>query len=308
MIVYRELQTLEKDLGFSIKTLYSISNSLHKHYSTACVPKRDGTQRKLSVPDKLLKSIQRKIVKTILIYEPTSIYATAYKFGSSIQKNALPHVSKNKILKIDISNFFDNIYYTKVKEKAFPSTRFSPKVQILLTMLCYYNDRLPQGAPSSPIISNIILRDFDNEIGNWCQERNISYTRYCDDMTFSGDFNEHELLNFVRNKLFENHFLINKNKIIIARQNRQQNVTGIVVNKKLNLSSTYKKDIRQAIYYCNKYSVESHLKIKNIKLSKHEYLHSLLGKINHLINTCPNDKNAINYKNNVLKLLKDSKI
>ena len=99
MIVYRELQTLEKDLGFSIKTLYSVSNSLNKHYSTACVPKRDGTQRKLSVPDKLLKSIQRKIVNTILIYEPISNYATAYHYGSSIQKNALPHVSKNKILK-----------------------------------------------------------------------------------------------------------------------------------------------------------------------------------------------------------------
>lgn len=308
MIVYRELQTLEKDLGFSIKTLYSVSNSLHKHYSTACVPKRDGTQRKLSVPDKLLKSIQRKIVNTILIHEPISIYATAYKFGSSIQKNALPHINKSKILKLDILNFFNNIYYSKVKDLVFPKERYSSKVRILLTMLCYYDDILPQGAPSSPIISNIILRDFDNEIGNWCKERNISYTRYCDDMTFSGNFNEYELLNFVRNKLFENHFLINKNKIIIARQNRQQNVTGIVVNKKLNLPTVYKKEIRQAVYYCKKHGIESHLKAKNIKLTKKEYLQSLLGKINHLINTCPNDKNATNYKNDILKFLKDSKV
>ena len=88
MIVYRELKSIEKDLGFSAKTLYALSNNIYKHYHNAFVPKRDGTERKLSVPDFILKKVQRSIADNLLAYYPISRFATAYRFGYNVQKNA----------------------------------------------------------------------------------------------------------------------------------------------------------------------------------------------------------------------------
>ena len=82
MIVYKELSSIEKDLGYPAKTLYGLSNNLEKHYHNVFIPKSDGTKRKLSVPDLILKNVQRSIVDNILAYYPISKYATAYKVGS----------------------------------------------------------------------------------------------------------------------------------------------------------------------------------------------------------------------------------
>ena len=101
MIVYRELKTLGKDLGFPVKTLFALSNNIEKHYHDAFIPKSDGTKRKLSVPDKILKMVQKSIADNILAYYPVSKYAYAYTYGCNVQKNAAPHVGKKKILKLD---------------------------------------------------------------------------------------------------------------------------------------------------------------------------------------------------------------
>ena len=77
MIVYKELSSIEKDLGYPVKTLYGLSNNLEKHYHNVFIPKSDGTKRKLSVPDLILKSVQRAIADNILAHYPVSKYATA---------------------------------------------------------------------------------------------------------------------------------------------------------------------------------------------------------------------------------------
>lgn len=120
MIVYRELSSLEQDLGIPAKTLYAVSNQLGRHYQEVLIPKRDGSTRKLFVPDKLLKHIQRRICDTLLVPIPISRYATAYHYGSSVLKNAQPHVGAPVILKLDILHFFDSIRYCHVKDSAFP--------------------------------------------------------------------------------------------------------------------------------------------------------------------------------------------
>lgn len=171
MIVYRELRSIEKDLGFSARTLYGLSNSLEKHYHTVYIPKSDGSKRKLSVPDLILKSVQRSIADNILTQYPVSKYAKAYKPGSSVQKNARPHIGKKKILKLDIEGFFDHILYSHVKDIVFNEEKYSDSVRILLTILCYHNDSLPQGAPTSPAVTNIIMYDFDETVGAFCDEK-----------------------------------------------------------------------------------------------------------------------------------------
>lgn len=143
------------------------------------LPKPDGGCRVLSVPDPLLKMIQRRIVRVLLAPMPVSPYAMAYRYGTGTVRNAALHAGRPAVLKLDIRHFFDSILYASVKEAAFPAEIYGEPLRILLTILCYYREGLPQGAPSSPAISNLVMRTFDDEAAAWCRRRAIRYTRYC---------------------------------------------------------------------------------------------------------------------------------
>ena len=300
MIVYTEFRSIEQDLGIPIKTLFSVSNSLSSHYKRVKIPKKNGSFRELSVPDEILKKIQTAIARKILAYEPISQYAQAYKTGASVQRNASHHVGKKKILKLDIKHFFDSILYSTVKDKCFPAERFSEPIRILLSMLCYNRESLPQGAPSSPIITNIIMRDFDEKVGEFCDERNISYTRYCDDMTFSGDFNEKEVIALVKQELKKLGLFLKNRKTAVIPNAKRQTVTGIVVNEKINLTKEYKKKIRQEMHYITKFGLDEHLK-RIGETDKKKYLLSIKGRIAFVLQTTPNDKEFLEYKSLLTK-------
>ena len=218
MIVYRELSSLERDLGVPASTLYAVSNALERHYHTVSLPKPDGGCRVLSVPDPLLKMIQRRIVRVLLAPMPVSPYAMAYRYGASVVRNAAQHVGRPAVLKLDIRHFFDSILYASVKEAAFPAEIYGEPLRILLTILCYPRDGLPQGAPSSPAISNLVLRTFDDETAAWCRDRKIRYTRYCDDLTFSGSFEPEAVIAFVREQLRKRGFFLNEKKRCLFRR------------------------------------------------------------------------------------------
>ena len=303
MIVYTELKSVEQDLGISAKTLFSVSNSLSSHYKRVKIPKKNGSFRELSVPDEVLKKIQRAIVQKILVYEPISKYAQAYKTGASVQRNASHHVGKKKILKLDIKHFFDSILYSTVKDKCFPAERFSEPIRILLSMLCYNREALPQGAPSSPIITNIIMRDFDEKVGDFCRERNIIYTRYCDDMTFSGDFDEKPIIEFVKTALFECGYLLNSKKTTVVSSSGRQVVTGVVVNEKLTVPAEYKAKIRQEVYFCKKFGVENHLEHIHYTEDAKSYLQSLLGRVSFVLQTEPGEQEFLEYKTYLIEIL-----
>lgn len=301
MIVYRQLDSIEQDLGFSAKTLYGLSNNISAHYHDAFIPKSDGTKRKLSVPDYILKKVQKSILDNILAYYPVSRYACAYTYGSSVQKNALPHVGKKKVLKLDIEGFFDHILYSTVKDIVFFKEKFSEPIRILLSMLCYCKDALPQGAPTSPAITNIIMRDFDEKVGEYCEEKGVSYTRYCDDMTFSGDFDEAPIIEFVKNELKNYGLFLKNRKTVVIPQTKRQVVTGIVVNEKLNLTKEYKKKVRQEMHYIQKFGLDEHLK-KIGECDRQKYVNSLKGRIAYILQTIPDDKEFVKYRKIASKL------
>ena len=295
MIVYKELASIEHDLGFSAKTLYGLSNNPEKHYHNVFIPKSDGSKRNLSVPDLILKKVQRSIADNILMQYPISRYAQAYKPGSSIQRNAQPHIGKKKLLKLDIEGFFDHILYSQVKDIVFYEEKFSEPIRILLTMLCYYKESLPQGAPTSPAITNIIMYDFDETVGAFCNKKKISYTRYCDDMTFSGEFNEKEIINFVRNELSKLGLHLKNRKTAVVPSTKRQCVTGIVVNEKMNITMDYKKKLRQEMYYIKKFGLDEHLNQCGIS-DKQKYVLSLRGRIAFVLQTVPNDREFLEYQ------------
>lgn len=102
MIVYWTVSALSHDLGIAARTLYAVSNNVARHYHAVQIPRRDGTYRRLSIPDEALKRIQRAICAHLLVYMPVSPYATAYRVGGSIFRNAAPHTGKTKVLRLDI--------------------------------------------------------------------------------------------------------------------------------------------------------------------------------------------------------------
>jgi len=289
MIVYRELSSLEQDLGISAKTLYAVSNNLGNHYHKVKLPKKNGGYRNLSVPDEVLKFIQKQITEVLLIHMPVSRYAKAYRFGCSPLRNAKHHVGKQMVLKLDILHFFDSIRYSTVKDQVFPAEIYAEPLRILLTMLCYHKDALPQGAPSSPAITNIILYPFDELVGKWCRERGIAYTRYCDDMTFSGSFEPAEVIRFVRPELKKMGFLLNEQKTKLQYPSQRQTVTGIVVNEKLSIPADYRRKLRQELHYCKTFGIRDHLQKIGLELPEEKYRMQLLGKVNYVLQMHPDD-------------------
>lgn len=304
MICYRELATVEKDLGVPLRTLFAVSNNITFHYKTVKIPKKNGSIRVLTVPDHMLKSIQRKILNKMLVYRPVSRYATAYKFCSSLVKNAAPHVGKSKILKLDISSFFDNVLFSQVKQYVFPEEIYSEPIRILLSILCYKGDGLPQGAPTSPAISNIILYDFDERVGAMCEEKGISYTRYCDDMTFSGEFDENEIIATVKKELLKYGLFINAAKTSTVCSGSRQNVTGIVVNEKLNTEKSYRAKIRKEVYFIKKFGVRAHIEKIGCECTPREYLSGLLGRVAFVLSVTPQNSEMLEYKKFIIELLK----
>ena len=296
-IIYRELSSLEKDIGVSARALYTLSYRRDRHYRTVFVPKGNGEKRELHVPDKFLKTVQKRIAETILFDEPVSVYAKAYRKGGSVFENAKEHIGKPFLLKLDIRHFFDHIIYPIVKEKVFSAERFSEQNRILLSVLCVYKDALPQGAPSSPVISNIIMRDFDDAVGKWCSKRNISYTRYCDDMTFSGEFDSSEVIDFVKKELWKMRFYLNGKKTVLLKKGQRMKVTGVIVNEKLNVSKDYRKKLRQELYYCRKFGIAEHLERNKIAAEPEKYAKKLFGKVNFVLQADPENEEMKEYRN-----------
>lgn len=310
---------LEKEKYFSC--LYSVSNHTEQHYQVIKMKKKNGGVRRLSVPDFLLGRIQKNILHHVLYEFPVSAYATAYKPGYSMEKNAEPHVGKKQILQLDIRDFFDNISFVLVYQYAFPAVYYPPAIRTILADLCCFRDVLPQGAPTSPAVSNLVMRPFDDYMGKWCEERQIHYTRYCDDLTFSGDFDWREVKNKVKGFLGVYGFELNEKKTKISRKSVRQTVTGIVVNEKPQVGRDYRRKLRAEIYYCGKYGVESHLSrcgedtkiCADIKENMTEitqevcihYLQQLLGKVNYILQVNPEDAEFLEKRELVKKLLSD---
>lgn len=286
-----------------LNILYTISNKIERNYKIYKIKKHNGSNRTIYSPNNILKSIQKNILKNILNERKISKYAKAYHKGTCLKDNAYPHLNKKIILKLDIIDFFENIEYPTIYNTCFNEAYFPKSIGHLLTFLCTYESRLPQGAPTSSYISNLVMKEFDEEIGAWCKKNNIDYTRYSDDMTFSGDFNPSQLITKVRKMLYKLNLKINNKKIRVISNSQQQNVTGIVVNKKLQISSKYRNIIRQSIYYIKKYGLENHLSKINYLDKSSKYLNSLYGKTLYVLSVDPTNKEFIEYKKYLKELI-----
>ena len=266
-------------LGTGRKSLFDLLRYTDREYRTVNIKKKNGGGRTLHVPSPQLKRLQTVILRHILNVLPASRYATAYKEGAQLMDNALPHVGKRYLLKLDITDFFGSIRFDQVYRAAFNANYFSKQIGLMLTRLCCRQDVLPQGAPTSPALSNLVMKNFDNNMGAWCAKRGISYTRYCDDMTFSSDKPLYHVYEKARAMLEEMGFQLNEKKTRFVTGSSRQSVTGLTVNEKVSVSREYKRELRQELYYLLKFGD-----------SPVSHCQRLMGKLNFVLQVEPENR------------------
>lgn len=289
-------------LGYKPIYVYAVSNSPQNFYHCYQIPKKNGKKRNISEPLPNLKEIQRWILENVLYKFEVSPYAKAYIKGKSIKDNVRFHRRQKKVLSLDIKDFYNHLTDWMVYQ-LFIEAGYSESVAMMLTNLCCLEGSLPQGAPTSAALSNILMKNFDYKIGEFCKISKIRFTRYADDMTFSGDFNEAKVISFVKKNLKKIQLSINEEKTRVRKQGQQQEVTGVVVNYKPQLAKSVRKDIRKDLYYINKYGLQSHLKY--IQEERSKYLEHLFGLINYALFINPDDEEMKSYKADIKYLMKN---
>ena len=207
-------------------------------YRTYKISKGNGKYRVITAPNDSLKKYQRHIMDYL---ESFSVHNSAHGFikGRSIASNAYPHINKSFVLNIDLKDFFPSIS-RKMVEDLFCSIGVIKELAKFAT----YRGSLPQGSPCSPIISNLFCYDLDIILNELAEQYNYSYSRYADDLTFSGQTYHNNFINKVYTEVIKFGLKVNYSKTKIKWQSQRQCVTGVVVNKKLNVPIETRKKIR----------------------------------------------------------------
>ncbi|MFA7361976.1 MAG: retron St85 family RNA-directed DNA polymerase [Candidatus Kapaibacterium sp.] len=297
-IIY-DLKHFSLLVGYSDEYILKASNNSIPFYRNFRIKKKSGRYRNISEPLPNLKDIQKWILNNILYKIPVSKFAKAFIPNITLKDNAKFHRSQNILLTIDIENFFDSIRFIEVY-KLFKHNGYSKGVSVLLSKLCTLEDRLPQGAPTSPYLSNMVFNSLDNRISQFCINREIRYTRYADDLSFSGDFKPGMIIKFVKYVIKSKKLKLNKNKTRTMFNHQRQEVTGIVVNKRMQVARNVRRKLRQDVFYIQKYGLNDHIRRKDIKESN--YIKHLLGLSNFIKFVNPKDEKAV-YNFDFLKQL-----
>jgi retron-type reverse transcriptase len=260
-------------LGLTIKRLrwlaYHADAPTRPHYVYFEVPKRTGGTRLLSAPHDDLKKAQRWILENVLEKLPVTPAAHGFVRDRSVVSNALPHVGRDVVVNCDLKDFFPTITFPRARG-VFQAIGYSPAVATVLALLCTEAPRsrvemegraywvavgpraLPQGAPTSPALSNQVARKLDQRLHGVCEKLGWTYTRYADDMTFSAGAGKREqipwLLARVRHIAQDEGFALNPKKSRVQRAARRQEVTGVVVNAKPSLAREELRRLRAILH------------------------------------------------------------
>lgn len=226
----RDMDELARRLGVERAQVVELEPSYTRHQ----IPKRRGGQRQILAPSPPLKAMQRRILRRLLNRLSAHPMATGFERGQSIAINALAHRSRAVVVKMDIRDFFPSTRADRI-EQYFRAIGWNREVSRRLTHLCTYEGGLPQGAPTSPRLSNLVNIQLDARLDGLAQHYAAVYTRYADDMTFSFGQDEHQVVNTLIRGAKEivagyGYRLHNRKKLCIARACDRQQVTGLVVN------------------------------------------------------------------------------
>lgn len=294
---------LETDYSRLVYHLYKIPVS--KKYTVFEIPKKSGGARRITAPISPLKILQRKLCFVLSRIVEPKIGCHGYVLNRSIRTNALEHSGKHYIFTIDLLNFFPSINFGRVRGLFMaPPFKLNDKVATVLAQLCTHENSLPQGAPTSPVISNLICRKMDQQLNRLARKYGCNYSRYADDISFStkkmafpkaiGMLDPETKVTHVGEELsgviMANGFAVNPKKVRLMHRSQQQIVTGLVSNEFPNVRRKFVRQIRAMIHAGSKYTLPAAEaeynakyfagKHRNPSRSKPAFNKVLKGKIN----------------------------
>lgn len=239
-------------------------NDPNKLYETFDIPKKNGGIRQISAPVENLKQVQKNLSEALVRYQREVIWreqnirpniSHGFEKEKSIITNAQIHRNKKYVLNIDLSDFFESFHFGRVRGFFEKNKYFLlPKeVATVIAQLSCYQGALPQGAPCSPVITNLICQILDMRLLKLAKKYRLDYTRYADDLTFSTNNNislteDSEFYEALKKEIERAGFKINPNKTRVQYRSSRQEVTGLTVNKKINITKTYYKETRAMAY------------------------------------------------------------
>jgi len=317
----------------SLNILIERANNCSDYYTFA-IPKKRGGERIILAPNKILKAQQRKILSVLNhIYVKNYGERASHGFilNKSVLTNAKGHIGKKSVLNVDLENFFPTIHFGRIRGLFlnFPFN-FSDEIATILAKLCCYDGKLPQGASTSPILSNFICRGLDNDLYLLANKNSCFYSRYADDISLSTYRNTFpKNIAYIQNKkthagsalieIIKKHgFEINHEKSRLQKKDRRQEVTGIVVNKKINLVRKFFKNILATLHQIDKNGL---VQTQNNHIQKYnngqpcDLQKILIGKINyakmilsdtHMYNVLAKKFNEV-FQKDYFKILPESK-
>lgn len=239
-------------------------------YNIFDIKKRNGKKRTITAPVSGIKYIQENLSQILLEIHDDKFCVHGFLKEKGIKTNAAPHVKKSIIVNIDLENFFPSINFGRVRGIFLSHPfNFSEIIATMLAQISCYDNYLPQGAPSSPIISNFICRRLDNQILSFSKINKVTYTRYADDITFSTNLKElppqigliqdskliisDELNTIIKS----NGFSVNIDKVRYAFKKNRQEVTGLIVNSFINVNRKYVRHVRAMLHAWEKFGIEA---------------------------------------------------
>lgn len=243
------IENLSKSLYLEARELLHFSLTSPYRYKVYEIPKRNGRgTRTIAHPSKELKYVQRKLIHLLEEILPLHDAAAAYRKGQGIRENASLHMTNPYLLKMDFKNFFPSISPTIFfKSLAVQGLEFGADDHLLLERLLFWRPVrsggliLSIGAPTSPLISNFIMYQFDKNVSDFCGEQKIVYSRYADDITFSTKIREilFEIPGFIEQLLgaeFGDAIQVNQEKTVFSSKKHNRHVTGITLTNEGILS------------------------------------------------------------------------
>lgn len=237
-------------------------------YVECSIRKKDGGTREICVPQDKLKSIQRKLLRILETVYNKKPAAHGFVVDRNSYTNAKNHCKRTLVFNIDLKDFFSQIHFGRVMGmlKCKPYCLGEEAALVIAQLVCY-KGKLPQGAPTSPIISNMICAPLDTQLTKLAKKYKLVYSRYADDITFSTYKPKfpREVVDVVADNVIigieleeilnKNSFEVNPKKINLRTRNERQEVTGLVVNKFVNLKREYLRQIRAILHKCRKNGV-----------------------------------------------------
>lgn len=239
------------EVGLSRSAIENYITFADANYNTFYINKKGKEKkREIDCPNINLKSIQRWILNKYLYKIEVNKRANGFVLKRGIRRNAMFHLNKKYILSIDIKDFFPSITQRQVFEMFFEN--FADKeFSLKMAKLCTYKRRLPQGAPTSPTISNLVFKKIDDEIMKYCNSEMVNYSRYADDLTFSSDNKSHlgSVYRIVNDLLYKNGFNLNKEKTRYLSGKGPMEITGVYINSgEPKVNNKLKRQIRAELH------------------------------------------------------------